>query len=58
MLHERKFQFAHEEFMKYINMKVPSLSKLKRPIPIVTDDESGICNAIDKCLPGVHCLQC
>ena len=58
MLHERKFQSAHEEFMKYISMKVPSLSKLERPIPIVTDAESGICNAIDKCLPGVHRLQC
>ena len=27
MLHERKFQSAHEEFMKYISMKVPALSK-------------------------------
>ena len=55
MLHERKF---HEEFMNFINLKLPSLSKLKEPIPIVTDDELGICNAIDKCLPGVYHLQC
>ena len=58
MLHERKFQSAHEEFIKFINLKLPSLSKLKSPIPIVTDDETGICNAIDKCLPGVYRLQC
>ena len=58
MLYERKFQSAHEELMKFINLKIPSLSKLKSPIPIVTDDETGICNAIDKCLPGVYHLQC
>ena len=37
---------------------IPSLSKLKEPVPIVTDNEVGICQAIDKCLPGVYRLQC
>ena len=58
MIHERKFQSAHEEFVKFISLQLPSLLKLKAPIPIITDDESGICNAIDKCLPGVHPLLC
>lgn len=58
MLHERKFQSAHEEFMKIVSMRLPSLSKLKKPLPIVTDDEAGICAAIDKYLPGVYRLQC
>ena len=58
MLHERKFQTAHEEFMKFVNLQLPSLSKLKDPVSIVTDEELGICNAIDQCLPGVHRIQC
>ena len=58
ILHERKFQSAHEEFMKIINLKLPSLSKLKKPIPIVTDDDIGLCAAINKCLSGVYHLQC
>jgi len=44
--------------MKFVNLQLPSLLKLKMPIPIVADDESGIRNAIDKCLSGVHHLQC
>ena len=44
--------------MKIINLKLPLLSRLKMPIPIVTVDETEICMAIDKYLPGVHHLQC
>lgn len=58
LVHERKFQGVHEEFMSFISVMIPSLSKLKEPVPIVTDNEVGICQAIDKCLPGVHRLQC
>ena len=36
----------------------PSLATIKPPIPIVTDDEQGICNAIDKTLTGVVCVKC
>ena len=31
---------------------------LKSPIPIVTDDEQGVCNAIDKTLVGVTHVKC
>ena len=55
MLHERKFQSTHEEFMKIINLKLPLLSKLKKPVLIVTDDETGICTAIDRYL--ARCLS-
>ena len=58
LVHERKFQGVHEEFMRFVSVMIPSLSKLKEPIPIVTDSEVGICQAIDKCLPGVYRLQC
>ena len=54
LIHERKFQASHEEFIKFISASIPSLAKLKEPVPIVTDDEAGICNAIDQCLPGVY----
>ena len=58
LIHERKFQASREELMKFISASVPSLAKLKEPVPIVTDDEIGICKAIDQCLPGVYRLQC
>lgn len=44
--------------MKFISASIPSLAKLKEPVPFVTDDEAGICNAIDQCLPGVYRFQC
>ena len=50
LIRERKFPAAHEELMKFVSLIVPSLSKVKEPVPVVTDDEVGICQAIDKCL--------
>ena len=44
--------------MKLVSLNIPSLAKVKDPVPIVTDDEVGICQAIDKFLPGVHRLRC
>ena len=58
LIHERKFQSAHEELMKHVSVVVPSLSKSKTPIPVVTDDELGMCNAIDKYLPCLTRLKC
>ena len=58
VLHERKFQTIHEEFMKFISRQLPALSKLKVPLPIVVDNEAGLCHAIDNCLPGVSQVQC
>jgi len=58
LLHEQKFKCMHDSFMAFIRKELPSLSNVKSPIPIVTDDERGICNAIDKHLTGVVCVSC
>ena len=58
LLHERKFQTVHEEFLQYIYKTVPLLQKEKTLLPLVADDEKAICNAIDKVLPGVYRLRC
>ena len=58
VVHERKFQSVHEEFMKFVSQQLPALSKVKVSVPIVADDEAGLCHAIDNCLPGVSRVQC
>ena len=57
LLHERKFECTHEDFMTLVKKELPALNNLK-PIPIVTDDEQGVCNAIDKTLTGVIQVKC
>ena len=58
LLHERKFESTHENFMSLVKKELPSLVSIKSPIPIVTDDEQGVCNAIDKTLVGVIRIKC
>ena len=58
LLHERKFQIAHTEFMAHLKEEIPSLSTAKLPVPIVVDDEIALCNAIDASLPGVVRVRC
>ena len=58
LIHERKFQKVHEEFMHHVNNMLPAIAKREQSIPIVTDDEVGICKAIDLCLPNVTRLRC
>jgi len=58
LLHERKFETAHEAFMTFIKAKLSSLSNVQAPIPIFTDDEKAVCNSIDKALTGVVCVSC
>jgi len=43
--------------MKFISQQLPALAKLEVPLPIVTDDEAGLCHAIDNNLPSVFCVQ-
>lgn len=45
LIHERKFQTVHEEFMQQLAQLVPSLVKGKHTISLVTDDESGMYKA-------------
>ena len=54
----KKFQSANEEFMNHISAMIPTLSKSSTALPIVTDNEQGMCNAIDKHLPNLVCLKC
>ena len=56
LLHERKFQSVHEEFLRYISEMVPLLHKEKTLLPLVADDKKTICNAVDKILPSVYRL--
>ena len=58
LLHERKFQSVHEEFLRHISEKVPLLRREENLLPLVADDEKAICNAIDKILPSVYRLRC
>ena len=58
VVHERKFQSVHEEFMKFVSQQLPALSTVKVSVPIVVDDEAGLCHAIDNCLPGVSRVLC
>ena len=53
LLHERKFENTQEIFMSMIKKGLPSLVNIKSPFTIVTDDEQGVCNVIDKILVDV-----
>lgn len=44
LVHERKFQVVHENFMQCLADLVPSLVKGRKIVPLVTDDETGIKN--------------
>ncbi len=56
LIHERKFQKAHEVFFEICKKLVRSLKETKRPI--VTDEECSIVNAISSVLPTVPQLRC
>ena len=58
LIHERKFQKVHEELVKFAGETIPALKRPSKQIPIVTDDEKGVCNAVDQHLPGVVRLLC
>ena len=56
MVHERKFQKCHEQFLDLIKEKIPNLER--KNVPIVTDRETGIVNAFTKILPNSKLLIC
>ena len=58
LIHERKFQKVHEELLKFAGEAIPALKRPSKRIPMVTDDEKGVCNAVDQHLPGVVRLLC
>lgn len=58
LIHEKKSQNAHEELMKHVRKVISGLKGHEKSIPIVTDEEMAICNAIDIHLPFLHRLKC
>ena len=56
LIHERKFQSAHEILFRIAKEKVPSLSR--SVYPIVTDEEKAINNAITNIIPNARRLRC
>ena len=56
MIHERKFQKCHEQFIDLIKTKIPKLNS--KHVCIVTDREVSIINAFKHCLPDAHVLLC
>jgi hypothetical protein len=46
LIHERKFQSCHEALMEVLAKNVPQLCTGKQKLPLVTDDEAGIQNAM------------
>ena len=56
LLHERKFQQCHQQLFKEAIKHVPALKIVKHPI--VTDEEKGIVNAVEGCLPNILRVCC
>jgi len=52
LVHECKFQGVHEFCFCYDSL--PSLSKLKEPVPIVTDNEVGVRQLTSTYLQNIH----
>ena len=56
LIHERKFQPHHEEFLATCTKLAHSLRKCS--YPVITDEERGIVNAITSTLPAAIRLRC
>lgn len=58
LIHERKFKHVHDNLMQQFALLVPNLSKTNEKIPMVTNDEAGIVQAITKYLPDILHRNC
>ena len=58
LIHERKYQSAHEIMMSHMKTQLPSLQKLQSPIPIVVDSKTALGKAIENNFPGVKVVKC
>ena len=56
LIHERKFQYCHEQLFQETLKCVPGLNQTKHPL--VSDEEKGILNAVTKKLPALTRLRC
>ena len=58
LIHECKFKSVHSDLMKMVSEMAPSLHTGFWKIPLVSDCEEGICEAVDKHLTNVVRLRC
>ena len=58
LIHERKFQSAHDTHFQIAASRMPSLNREQASFPLVTDEEQRIMNAIRKYLPKATRLRC
>jgi len=58
LIHERKFQLVHDTLMQQAAQLIPNLVRGKQKVPVVTDDESTIVQAIGKFLPQAVHVSC
>ena len=56
MLHERKLQICHEQFISILREKMPKLGQ--RAVTVITDRETGIINAFEQQLENCNLLIC
>ena len=56
LLHGKKLQFNHEDFITSLSRRIPNLKKSN--IPIIVDREKGITNAFEAVLPNINVLHC
>ena len=56
MIHERKLTDTHFEMLQTISKLIPSLTKAN--IPIVTDREKAITNALKHVMPNIKLVFC
>ena len=58
LVHERKLHSTHVQMMEVIASQLPSLVQGSSRIPMVTDDEKGFVQAVDKVLHNVRRFYC
>ena len=56
MIHERKFQNCHEMLFNSVKQRIPRLKN--KNLPIITDREMGIINAVKNVFPNFQLLIC
>ena len=56
MIHRRKYQSLHEDFLRNLCKHIPNLQK--STVPIITDRERSITNALTNVLPNAQVFYC
>ena len=56
LLHGKKLQFDHEDFITSLSRRIPNFKKSN--IPVIVDRERSITNAFESVLPNIHVIHC